>query len=527
MTIVDLLKKIHFYISFKERVLWGIGVVLASVSAIVGLLLPAQINLLFQNFKEFNYNRMVPLALLFLIQNAIMYFSLYILGKIGEHTILSLRKESVLSLLNSEIFNLETTTWASRVIYNPGFFSDLISRQIPTLIINTLQLSLSIIILFYLNLKITLFIIIGILVVVTYSILSGKILSKIQIRFQNFLSTTNQQLSDVLGRLGLIRINNTFDKEFKDLKISIQEIFKISVNTLKISIFSQIGNQLLFILISISLLFIIMNDIKRGMTQMSSVTLYIMYCAQLLAPLLAISDDLTSIKRSKEVMVEYLNTFSDLESNSNNCVFVKFGKNTQIEIINYLNPFNKKIISNLNFYEGEVYQLTGSSGIGKTTLLNSILGLVKFNTGQIHLTFKNGKTLYSKLAYYQSQQQILVNKTIRDNLSYSHQIPDEELIDTLQKFGLFDEFHNKDLLNLIVTEKTLSKGQIARLALAREYLKEDSEIVILDEPYAHIDEVNSRKIDEMFRDRFKNSILIIVSHTKNYINKKDYIIEMV
>lgn len=527
MTIVDLLKKIHFYISFKERVLWGIGVVLASVSAIVGLLLPAQINLLFQNFKEFNYNRMVPLALLFLIQNAIMYFSLYILGKIGEHTILSLRKESVLSLLNSEIFNLETTTWASRVIYNPGFFSDLISRQIPTLIINTLQLSLSIIILFYLNLKITLFIIIGILVVVTYSILSGKILSKIQIRFQNFLSTTNQQLSDVLGRLGLIRINNTFDKEFKDLKISIQEIFKISVNTLKISIFSQIGNQLLFILISISLLFIIMNDIKRGVTQMSSVTLYIMYSAQLLAPLLAISDDLTSIKRSKEVMVEYLNTFSDLESNSNNCVFVKFGKNTQIEIINYLNPFNKKIISNLNFYEGEVYQLTGSSGIGKTTLLNSILGLVKFNTGQIHLTFKNGKTLYSKLAYYQSQQQILVNKTIRDNLSYSHQIPDEELIDTLQKFGLFDEFHNKDLLNLIVTEKTLSKGQIARLALAREYLKEDSEIVILDEPYAHIDEVNSRKIDEMFRDRFKNSILIIVSHTKNYINKKDYIIEMV
>ena len=527
MTIVDLLKKIHFYISFKERVLWGIGVVLASVSAIVGLLLPAQINLLFQNFKEFNYNRMVPLALLFLIQNAIMYFSLYILGKIGEHTILSLRKESVLSLLNSEIFNLETTTWASRVIYNPGFFSDLISRQIPTLIINTLQLSLSIIILFYLNLKITLFIIIGILVVVTYSILSGKILSKIQIRFQNFLSTTNQQLSDVLGRLGLIRINNTFDKEFKDLKISIQEIFKISVNTLKISIFSQIGNQLLFILISISLLFIIMNDIKRGVTQMSSVTLYIMYCAQLLAPLLAISDDLTSIKRSKEVMVEYLNTFSDLESNSNNCVFVKFGKNTQIEIINYLNPFNKKIISNLNFYEGEVYQLTGSSGIGKTTLLNSILGLVKFNTGQIHLTFKNGKTLYSKLAYYQSQQQILVNKTIRDNLSYSHQIPDEELIDTLQKFGLFDEFHNKDLLNLIVTEKTLSKGQISRLALAREYLKEDSEIVILDEPYAHIDEVNSRKIDEMFRDRFKNSILIIVSHTKNYINKKDYIIEMV
>jgi len=61
------------------------------------------------------------------------------------------------------------------------------------------------------------------LVVVTYSILSGKILSKIQIRFQNFLSTTNQQLSDVLGRLGLIKINNTIDKEFTKEYINVED----------------------------------------------------------------------------------------------------------------------------------------------------------------------------------------------------------------------------------------------------------------------------------------------------------------
>ena len=97
----------------------------------------------------------------------------------------------------------------------------------------------------------------------------------------------------------------------------------------------------------------------------------------------------------------------------------------------------------------------------------------------------------------------------------------------MNKFGLCEELKDEDILNLIVTENTLSKGQISRLGLAREYLKQDSEIVVLDEPFAHLDKVNSMKIDKMFRDRFNNSILIIVSHTNDYYNKKDYIIEMV
>ena len=177
--------------------------------------------------------------------------------------------------------------------------------------------------------------------------------------------------------------------------------------------------------------------------------------------------------------------------------------------------------------EGKVYQLKGSSGVGKTTLLNSILGLVHFSEGSIKVTLKSEDILYNRIAYYQSQQQLLVNRSIRENLSYSRHIADTEILDVLNKFGLCEELKDEDILNLIVTENTLSKGQISRLGLAREYLKQDSEIVVLDEPFAHLDKVNSMKIDKMFRDRFNNSILIIVSHTNDYYNKKDYIIEMV
>ena len=527
MTTIDLLKKIYFYVGLKERLLWGLSVFLATVSAGIGLFLPTQLNLLVQKFENFNFNDMIILVLLFFLQSIIMYVSLYVLGKIGEYIILQLRKESALSLLQSEVFNLESTTWASRVIYNPGFFSDLISRQLPTLITNTLQVSLTIIILFYLNFKITILIISGIFIVVCYSIVSGKILSQIQIRFQEFLSQTNQQLSDILGRLGLIKVNNTIEREFEFIKNSVQEIYRLSMTTLRFGILNQMGHQLLFILLVLLVLCIIVNDIKSGVAQLSSITLYIMYCFQLVAPLLAISDELTGINKSKEIMLEYMNRFYHLPSNSEQAIYPQLGERTKIEILNYSNPFNKTFIKSLCLDEGKVYQLKGSSGVGKTTLLNSILGLVHFSEGSIKVTLKSEDILYNRIAYYQSQQQLLVNRSIRENLSYSRHIADTEILDVLNKFGLCEELKDEDILNLIVTENTLSKGQISRLGLAREYLKQDSEIVVLDEPFAHLDKVNSMKIDKMFRDRFNNSILIIVSHTNDYYNKKDYIIEMV
>lgn len=237
MATIELLKKIYLYVGVKERFLWGGGVVLAAFAAMIGLFLPTQLNLVIQNLKNLDFSRVAVVVLLFVIQNVIMFFSLYIIGKSGEYMISSLRKETLQTILNSGNFHLESTTWASRVIYDPTFFSDLISRQFPTLIINSLQLILSMAILFYLNFKLTFLIVAGILIIIFYSILSGKILSKIQISFQEFLSTTNQQFSDTLGRLQLIKINNTFDREYRSLDKSIKKIYLLSVRLLRASVF--------------------------------------------------------------------------------------------------------------------------------------------------------------------------------------------------------------------------------------------------------------------------------------------------
>lgn len=527
MATIELLKKIYLYVGVKERFLWGGGVVLAAFAAMIGLFLPTQLNLVIQNLKNLDFSRVAVVVLLFVIQNVIMFFSLYIIGKSGEYMISSLRKETLQTILNSGNFHLESTTWASRVIYDPTFFSDLISRQFPTLIINSLQLILSMAILFYLNFKLTFLIVAGILIIIFYSILSGKILSKIQISFQEFLSTTNQQFSDTLGRLQLIKINNTFDREYRSLDKSIKKIYLLSVRLLRASVFNQIGLQLLFILVSFFIVFIIIGDIASGILKLSSITLYIMYCVQIAAPILTISEEITGIKKSMEVITEYFNKIHELRTVISFNLHIKSCTRTQIEIFDFINPFNKKTIKYLNFSEGNVYQLTGSSGVGKTTLLNAILGLMNVNKGLIRVTLKSDDTFYNRIAYYQSQQQLLVNKSIRENLSYSSIIPDEEMLDTLQKFGLSEELDSDGILDLIVTEKTLSKGQISRLVLAREYLKRESEIVILDEPYAHLDTFNSIKIDKMFRSRFSNSILIIVNHTKTLHKENDRIIEMV
>lgn len=196
--------------------------------------------------------------------------------------------------------------------------------------------------------------------------------------------------------------------------------------------------------------------------------------------------------------------------------------------------FKNSVLKDINLIvkQGDFISIMGPSGSGKSTLIN-ILGLLdsefrgeyKLN-GEIikslnedqHATLRN-----NDIGFVFQQFHLIDEYTVRENILlsflYSEKKANLKYIESLVKdLGLVDKLNEYP--------NNLSGGQKQRVALIRA-LAHKPKFLIADEPYAHIDEMNSRKIDEMFRDRFKNSILIIVSHTKNYINKKDYIIEMV
>lgn len=169
----------------------------------------------------------------------------------------------------------------------------------------------------------------------------------------------------------------------------------------------------------------------------------------------------------------------------------------------------------INFEErkGENIAIVGPNGIGKSTLLKTIIGQLEAITGEI--------TLGSKvdIGYYdQEQQNLHMTKSILNELWDDYPLLNEETIRTLLGSFLFT---GEDVKKHIVS---LSGGEKARVALAKLTLRHDN-FLILDEPTNHLD-IDSKEILEDALRNFEGTVLF-VSHDRYFINRvADKVVEI-
>ena len=177
------------------------------------------------------------------------------------------------------------------------------------------------------------------------------------------------------------------------------------------------------------------------------------------------------------------------------------------------------VLNNISFSidKNEIFSVIGTSGCGKTTLLRCIAGLSLFQSGDaliddisisdiprekrnISMVFQN-YYLYPHLTIYQNLAQVLIEKKFkRDEI-------DNKINEVSNLFG-FREI-------LAERPRTLSGGQRQKVALARALLKE-SNLVLLDEPLASIDEKFRMKLLHKLREYHKlfNCPFLYVTHNK-------------
>lgn len=183
-----------------------------------------------------------------------------------------------------------------------------------------------------------------------------------------------------------------------------------------------------------------------------------------------------------------------------------------IQLKNLQIGYDKPLITNINTYlkQGDVCLIIGNNGIGKTTLIKTLLRQIPIFSGEIFINNKNLKKLslddISKLiSIVFSKAEIPNNYTTNDLISFGKfthynyyiklsQKDNQEIENIIKKLNL-ENYKNHYL-------KTLSDGNFQKTLIGRA-LAQNTPFIILDEPTNHLDEQNKISILKILRNMAK------------------------
>lgn len=185
---------------------------------------------------------------------------------------------------------------------------------------------------------------------------------------------------------------------------------------------------------------------------------------------------------------------------------------------------NQTVIRNFStvINPGEKVAITGSSGIGKTTLMRLIMNLLDPDYGTIQV-FNGDKIINNKPDYYTyvPQGNTLFTGSIRSNLTFNNsEISDEEIHKALTVACAKDFVMNLDNQldsNLGENGVGLSEGQLQRLCIARAFLR-NSSILLLDEATSALDIKTEELLIKNIKKYYPNKTLIAITHRPSILS---------
>ena len=197
-------------------------------------------------------------------------------------------------------------------------------------------------------------------------------------------------------------------------------------------------------------------------------------------------------------------------------------------LINNLSFFRdtKLIFENINISlgNGQITQIRGKNGSGKTTFLKVILNILISKSGEVFWEGKNiSKNIfnfYNQITFISYHNTSSRKLTVIDNINFwkglsSSKISDEDIFLLLETFNL-KKYINTEIMYL-------SAGEIKKLELLRLIL-EKRKLWILDEPYNHLDNLSIEILNQTFVDHTNNNgIVLFASHYTPPIAKLDIV----
>lgn len=370
----------------------------------------------------------------------------------------------------------------------------------------------------------------GYLIIFVITNILLKFLYKIKETILNSEELLNHYLVRGFMEMLVFRMNKQFTNEMKKTRDAKENIVSSKV---KMTMIHEAFFTIFALLVAILDIAILFYAWKTQSLTVGSVVALITLIENAYTPIAIFNVLYVQYKLDKEAygrFVEFLNLKDDKQLTTGHTLKSDVGEIA----VNHLSfqYETRTIFDNLSLSikKGEKIAFVGESGSGKSTLIKLLLGLLKYDKGEIRLGDMELRDiclmdLYDKVRYL-SQDTPVFDGSIKENLVFDKNVPEEQIWNALRKVQLsyFVEKLATGLDTQIGEKGTcLSGGEKQRLALARLWF-DDSELVILDEATSAMDNLTEESVMKAVMQQLNGKTVIAIAHRLNSIAGFDRII---
>ncbi len=463
----------------------------------------------------------------------------YLTSKVSGIFLCRLRKDcfgKVLSMTPQMFDHFGESTLITRTIDDPKSVVNLLQFLISRVVMIPMVI-VCILVLIFIRSKTIFFILLVAFVVALILQVVLEIFAKRSFKiYQSKIDRLNQLVREKITGVRAIRaFGNEQLEEDKGIDLDKQILDAALVANQPMKLMNPV-TMIIFNWVMVLIYYVGTNEIKSGLSSISSLILvfqYLSYFIMALSLIPTLVNMLPKAQVSVDRILELLDFGEAKEISSATEEQAPLKGSIECRNLYFGYDKNRPALKDLTFSvpEGSTLGIIGTTGSGKSTLLQVLMGFYEIDSGDILIGGKSIKTLSKKTLLsqfsYAPQKAYVFQDTIRNNvISFDEKISDQAAMEAC-RVARFDEVL-EGLKNSLDTEMAqggmnLSGGQRKRLSLARAVAKK-SPIYLMDDPYAALDAVTESIVSENIKKSLEGKTKIIVSSKINSIKDADNIL---